>query len=216
MFYLATNNDISTLIILLQIMLNIVRLIIACVTMGGAVALCVFGFWGWGVPVFLIGGLILLTFFFNENMLVAQYYLRKEKSEESEKWLAKITDYEKQLYKAQYGYYNLLIGLIESRKAPIKSEKYFKKALSLGMGMSHNTALAKLSLAGISMAKANTPGASAAQRNNSKREADVYLKEAAKDDKNKLLAEQIKMMKGQMAQMDKQQVIRGGFRQQRF
>lgn len=185
-------------------MSNLVRLIIACVTMGGGVALCVFGFWGWGIPVILIGGLILLTFFFNENMLIAQYFLRKEKMEESEQWLLKITDYEKQLYKGQHGYYNLLVGLIESRKAPLKSEKYFKKALSLGMGMSHNTALAKLSLAGISMAKRD------------KRNAEIYLKEAAKDDKNKLLADQIKMMKGQMAQMDKQQVVRGGFRQQKF
>jgi len=181
-------------------MSNIVRLIIACVVMGAGVTLCAFGFWGWGIFVFLMGGLVLLTFFYNENMLVAQYHLRKENSEEAEKWLLKITDYEKQLFKAQHGYYNLLIGLIESRKAPLKSEKFFKKALQLGMTMSHNIALAKLSLAGIAMAKRN------------KREAQQYLSEAAKEDKNKLLAEQIKMMKGQMAQMDKQQVQRGGYR----
>ena len=185
-------------------MSNIVRLIIACVTMGAGVTLCAFGFWGWGITVFLLGGITLLTFFFNENMLLAQFYLRKENSEKAEASLMKITDYEKQLYKSQHGYYNLLIGLIESRKAPLKSEKYFKKALQLGMSMSHNQALAKLSLAGIAMAKRN------------KREAELYLKEAAKDDKNKLLADQIKMMKGQMAQMDKQQVVRGGYRQQRF
>ncbi len=94
----------------------------------------------------------------------------------------------------------LLIGLIESRKAPMKSEKYFKKALALGMTMSHNTALAKISLAGISMAKRN------------KREAQMYLSEATKDDKNKLLADQIKMMKAQLTQMDKQVVK--GFRPQ--
>jgi hypothetical protein len=182
-------------------MSNIIRLIIACVIMGAGVTLCAFGFWGWGITTFLIGGLVLLTFFFNENMLIAQYFLRKEQSEKAEQWLFKITDYEKQLYKGQHGYYNLLIGLIESRKSPLKSEKYFKKALSLGLSMSHNLALAKLSLAGIAMAKRN------------KREAEMYLKEASKDDKNKLLADQIKMMKGQMAQMDKQQVIRGGFRQ---
>jgi len=41
----------------------------------------------------------------------------------------------------------------------------------------------------------------------------MYLQEATKDDKNKLLTEQIKMMKAQMAQMDKQQVVRGGYRQ---
>ena len=133
-------------------------------------------------------------------MLISQYYLRKENSEKAEEWLLKVNNYEKQLHKGQHGYYNLLIGLIESRKAPLKSEKYFKKSLTLGMRMSHNTALAKLSLAGIAMAKRN------------KREAEMYLKEAAKDDKNKLLADQIKMMKGQMAQMDKQ-VVKGGYRQ---
>ena len=169
--------------------------------MGAAIALCAFGFWGWGILVLFLGGLVLLSFFFNENMILAQWFLRKEKSEKAEAWLLKITDYEKQLNKSQHGYYNLLIGLIESRKQPLKSEKYFKKALSLGMTMSHNTALAKLSLAGIAMAKRN------------KREAQMYLSEATKDDKNKLLTDQIKMMKGQMAQMDKQQVVRGGYRQ---
>ncbi|WDF54144.1 DUF2892 domain-containing protein [Mucilaginibacter sp. KACC 22063] len=179
-------------------MSNIVRLIIACVVLGAAVTLAGFGFWGWGILVFLIGGIILLTYFFNENMIIAQFYLRKEKQDEAEQWLLKITNYETQLNKNQHGYYNLLLGLIESRKAPMKSEKYFKKALSLGMRMSHNTALAKLSLAGISMAKRN------------KREAQQYLSEATKEDKNKLLADQIKMMKGQLNQMDKQ--VQRGYR----
>ena len=181
-------------------MSNIVRLIIACVFFGAAVALCAFGFWGWGILVLLLGGMLLLTFFFNENMLIAQFYLRKENAEKAEQWLLKVDAPEKQLHKGQHGYHNLLMGLIESRKAPLKSEKYFKKALAQGMRMSHNTALAKLSLAGIAMAKRN------------KREAQMYLSEAAKDDKNKLLADQIKMMKAQMAQMDKQ-VVKGGYRQ---
>ena len=182
-------------------MSNIIRLIIACVVMGAAVALCAFGFWWWGILVLFLGGVVLLSYFFNENMILAQWFLRKEKSEKAEEWLLKVTDYEKQLNKSQHGYYNLLIGLIESRKSPLKSEKYFKKSLSIGMKMSHNTALAKLSLAGIAMAKRN------------KREAQMYLSEATKDDKNKLLTDQIKMMKAQMSQMDKQQVVRGGYRQ---
>jgi hypothetical protein len=184
-----------------NIMSNIVRLIISCAVAAAGVAMCVFGIWGWGILVFIIGGLILLTYFFNENMIIAQFYMRKENMDKAGQWLNKISDYEKQLKKSQHGYYNLLLGLMESRKAPMKAEKYFKKALSLGMTMSHNTALAKLSLAGIAMAKRN------------KREAQMYIQEATKDDKNKLLADQIKMLKGQMAQMDKQQVVRGGFRQ---
>jgi hypothetical protein len=181
-------------------MSNLIRLIIACVVLGAAIALCAFGFWGWGILVLFLGGIALLSYFFNENMIIAQWFLRKEQSEKSEQWLLKITDYEKQLNKSQWGYYNLLIGLIESRKSPLKAEKYFKKSLTLGMKMSHNTALAKLSLAGIAMAKRN------------KREAQMYLSEATKDDTNKLLTEQIKMMKGQMAQMDKQ-VVQRGYRQ---
>jgi hypothetical protein len=182
-------------------MSNIIRLIVSCLVFGAAVALCVFGFWWWGVLVFFIGALVLLTFFLNENMLIAQFHMRKENMDKAQAALLKINDYEKELHKTQQGYYNLLMGLVESRTAPLKSEKYFKKALSLGMKMSHNVALAKLSLAGISMAKRN------------KREAEMYLKEASKADKNKLLAEQIKMMKAQMGQMDKQQVVRGGYRQ---
>ena len=94
---------------------------------------------------------------------------------------------------AQHGYYHMLLGLIESQRAPLQSEKFFKKALTLGLHMDHSVALAKLSLAGIAMAKRN------------KREAEKLLAEAKKADKNKLLEEQIKLMKSQMGMMDKQQ-----------
>jgi Tfp pilus assembly protein PilF len=175
---------------------NFIRLIISFALLGAAVTLMVYGYWGWGVLALFLSLLVVVTFFFNENMLLAQYYLRKDDMSKAEVWLNKITDYEKQLVSAQHGYYNLLIGLIESRKAPMQAEKYFKRALSLGMTMDHNTALAKLSLAGIAMAKRN------------KREATMYLQEAKKADKNKLLAEQIKMMQGQMTQMDRT-VVKG-------
>ncbi|MGV3706555.1 MAG: DUF2892 domain-containing protein [Arcticibacter sp.] len=179
---------------------NFVRLIIGFALLGAAVALMFFSHWGWGVLVILLSIVVFVTFFFNEKMLIAQYYLRKENMEASESWLKKIKNYESELLKAQHGYYHLLIGLIESRKAPLQSEKYFKKSLALGMTMDHNIALAKLSLAGIAMAKRN------------KREATMYLQEAKKADKNKLLAEQIKMMQAQMGQLDKQQVQTRGFR----
>ncbi|NEU09497.1 DUF2892 domain-containing protein [Flavihumibacter sp. R14] len=170
---------------------NFIRLIIAFAILGAAITLMVFGYWGWGIPLVLVAILVALTFFFNEKMLLAQYYLRKENMDKAKYWLERITNYERELVSAQHGYYHLLLGLIESRKAPMQSEKYFKRALSLGMTMDHNVALAKLSLAGIAMAKRN------------KREATVYLQEAKKADKNKLLADQIKMMKDQMGQMDR-------------
>jgi hypothetical protein len=176
---------------------NIIRLIAALALLGGSIALIIFGSWGWGILGIILALLVFVTFFFNEKMLLAQYYLRKENMEKAEAWLNKIANYERELISVQHGYYQLLLGLIESRKAPLQSEKYFKRALSLGMTMDHNVALAKLSLAGIAMAKRN------------KREATMYLQEAKKADKNKLLAEQIKMMQAQMGQLDKSQQVRG-------
>ncbi|PST82143.1 hypothetical protein C7T94_15175 [Pedobacter yulinensis] len=175
---------------------NIIRLIVGFALLGGAVALFVFGFWGWGILAVLVSLLVFVTYFFNENMLLAQWFLRKDNMPKAEVFLKRITNYERQLIKVQHGYYHLLMGLIESRRAPMQSEKYFKKSLSMGMQMDHNIALAKLSLAGIAMAKRN------------KREAQMYLSEAKKADKNKLLAEQIKQMKDQMGMMDRQQQVR--------
>ncbi|MGJ1285213.1 tetratricopeptide repeat protein [Sphingobacterium spiritivorum] len=175
-------------------MSNLIRIIISCLLLVGTVVLFWFGQWGWGVLGILITILAWVTVFFNENMLLAQWFMRKEKMDKAEQWLNRITNYEKQLIPAQHGYYNMLIGLIESHRAPLQSEKFFKKALSLGLHMDHNVALAKLSLAGIAMAKRN------------KREAEKYLQEAKKADKNKLLTEQIKMMKDQMGMMDRQQI----------
>ncbi|MET4082881.1 hypothetical protein ABIB40_002845 [Pedobacter sp. UYP30] len=175
---------------------NIIRLIAGIAMFVGAIALFIFGFWPWGILAVILSLLVLVTFFFNENMLLAQWFLRKDNMPKAELFLKRISNYEKQLIKIQHGYYNLLIGLIESRRAPMQSEKYFKKALILGLHMDHNIALAKLSLAGIAMAKRN------------KREATMYIAEAKKADKNKLLADQIKQMKDQLVQMDKQQQVR--------
>jgi hypothetical protein len=177
---------------------NFIRIIVAALMLGAAVTLIVFSFWGWGIVLILLSILVAVTFIFNEKMLLAQWHLRKENMEKAEATLMGIKDYEKELYKGQWGYYQLLLGLIESRKSPMKSEKFFKKALSYGLTMDHNIALANLSLAGVEMGKRN------------KLQAQRLLKEAEKADKNKLLADQIKMMKGQMSMLDRTQQVRGG------
>ena len=82
-------------------MSNIFRLIISCVIFAGAVALCVTGSWWWGILVLFLGGVVLLSYFFNENMIIAQWFLRKENNDKAEAWLLKIKDYEKELNKNQ-------------------------------------------------------------------------------------------------------------------
>jgi len=67
-----------------------------------------------------------------------------------------------------------------------QAEKYFKKALSLGLNMKHDMAMAKLQLAGIAMSKRR------------KREATMLITEAKKLDTQNILNEQIKMLKDQL------------------
>ena len=69
------------------------------------------------------------------------------------------------------------------------AEKYFKKAVDLGLSMDADMAMAKLNLAGIAMTK------------NRKREAELLLTEAKKLDKHNMLDDQIKMMRQQMKKM---------------
>jgi hypothetical protein len=66
------------------------------------------------------------------------------------------------------------------------AEKFFKNAVSLGLSMDHDLAMAKLNLAGIAFTKRR------------KLEAQRLLSEAQKLDKRNMLGEQIKMMKQQM------------------
>ena len=104
----------------------------------------------------------------------------------SEKWLKKIKNPERSLTKKQVGYYNYLWGIVCSQTNLTKAEKYFKKAISIGLSMDHDLAMAKLSLAGILIQKRR------------KREATTLLNEAKKLDKQKMLLDQIKMMQQQM------------------
>jgi len=73
-----------------------------------------------------------------------------------------------------------------SQTSLTKAERYFKKAISLGLSMDQDLAVAKLNLAGIAMTKRR------------KREATTLLTEAKKLDKHNMLADQIKAMKQQM------------------
>jgi hypothetical protein len=177
---------------------NFIRIIIGAILLGIAVTLFIIGHWAWGILGVLLSIIVFVTYIFNERMLLTQWYMRKDNMDKAEVYLASIKNPETQLFKGQLGYYNLLLGLIESRKAPMKAEKFFKKALACGLTMDHNIALANLSLAGIEMGRRN------------KREALRLIKEAEKADKSKILGEQIKMMKGQMSMLDKTQQVRGG------
>jgi tetratricopeptide (TPR) repeat protein len=136
--------------------------------------------------------LILLTFFpiflyfKNEMILLAFLRLRKQDFPGAQKWLAKIKNPEGALIKKQQGYYNYLNGLMVSQTNLNQAEKYFKKAVELGLSMDLDMAVTKLNLAGIAMSRRR------------KIEATQLIKEVEKLDKHKMLKEQVTMMKQQM------------------
>ena len=129
--------------------------------------------------------------------------LRKQDFEGATKWLNKINNPEVALVKKQQGYYNFLHGIMVSQSNMNEAEKYFKKAISLGLSMKHDLAMAKLNLAGIAFSKRR------------KQEANILLKEAQDLDKHNMLTEQIKMMKEQMKRASIPNQHFGGHKQPR-
>ena len=141
---------------------------------------------GNGIALIFLMIIFVFLYFKNEIILLAFLRLRKQDFNGTEKWLNKIKNPESALTRKQVGYYNYLKGIISSQTNLTLAEKYFKKAISLGLSMNHDLAMAKLSLAGILIQKRR------------KREATTLLNEAKKIDTQKMLSDQIKMMQQQM------------------
>ncbi|MEO1484286.1 MAG: DUF2892 domain-containing protein [Bacteroidota bacterium] len=163
-----------------------IKLVLAALIIGYAVYQFIEGYIGNGIALIFLSLIFIFLYFRNEIILLAFLRMRKQDMDGTQRWLEKIKNPEASLIKKQQGYYNYLHGIIYSQKNLTQAEKYFKKALNLGLTMDYDVAMAKLSLAGISMQKRR------------KREATKLLQEAKKLDKNNMLTEQIKMMQQQM------------------
>ncbi|AND63244.1 hypothetical protein AX766_01790 [Flavobacterium covae] len=158
-----------------------------------AALLVVTGIWqfienniGNGIFLFLLSIIPIFLYFRNEYILLAFLKLRNQDFAGAKNWLDKIKNPETALIQKQQGYYNYLNGLMVSQTNLNQAEKFFKKAISLGLSMDQDLALAKLNLAGIALSKRR------------KIEATTLLNEAKKLDKHNMLKDQINMMKEQL------------------
>jgi tetratricopeptide (TPR) repeat protein len=173
---------------------KIIKLIIAA----GLIAFAVYQFTenyiGNGIMLILLSLIFVFLYFKNEFILLAFLRLRKQDFQGAKKWLDKIKNPQSALVRKQQGYYNYLHGIMVSQTNMNEAEKYFKKAVELGLSMKHDLAMAKLNLSGIAFSKRR------------KLEAEKLLAEAQKLDKQGMLTDQIKMMKENMkrAQMPNQ------------
>lgn len=162
------------------------KLVIAGLIIAYAVYQFIEGYIGNGIMYILLSLIFIFLYFKNEFILLAFLKLRKQDFEGAKNWLNKIKNPPGALVKKQEGYYNYLHGVMVSQSNMNEAEKYFKKALDLGLSMDHDVAMAKLNLAGIAFSKRRAI------------EAKQLLNEAQKLDKRGILTEQIKMMKDGM------------------
>ena len=147
------------------------------------------GYIGNGIFLIILSGIPIFLYFKNEFILLAFLRLRKQDFPGAQKWLAYIKNPDTALVRKQQGYYNYLHGIMLSQTNLIQAEKYFKKAIELGLNMDMDLAVAKLNLAGVALTRRR------------KLEATNLLNEAKKLDKQNMLKEQITMMKEQMKKM---------------
>jgi tetratricopeptide (TPR) repeat protein len=179
---------------------KIIKLIITAGIIAFAVYQFTEGYIGNGIMFILFSLVFVFLYFKNEFILLAFLRLRKQDFPGAKKWLDRIKNPESALVTKQQGYYNYLNGIMVSQSNMNEAEKYFKKAISLGLSMDHDLAMAKLNLSGIAFSKRR------------KNEAQKLLSEAQKLDKNGMLTDQIKEMKQNMkrAQMPNQHYGSGG------
>ena len=167
---------------------KIFKLILSAIIMIWAVMSFVDGSIGNAIAISFLSLLFLLLYFKNEFLLMAFFQVRRQNMGGAEKWLVYIKNPKKSLIRSQQAYFYFLHGMIASQNNNnmSRAETNFKKALSLGLKMNHNIAMAKLNLAGIAMQKRR------------KREATQLINQAKKADKYGMLKDQIAMMKRQL------------------
>jgi len=165
---------------------KIIKLILAGLLVAAGVYEIIDDSIGNGIFLILLSAIPIFLYFKNEFILLAFLKLRKQDFEGAKKWLAYIKNPETALVRKQQGYFNYLHGIMLSQTNINQAEKYFKKAIELGLSMDMDLAVAKLNLAGVAMSRRR------------KLEATALLNEAKKLDKQNMLKEQIAMMKEQM------------------
>lgn len=144
---------------------------------------------GTGIILTLLSALAVLSYFKNEKLALAFWFVRKEKLHTAGKFLAMLKNPEESLIQRQLAYYYFLNGIVNSQKNLNDAERFFKKALSTGLKMDHDVAMAKLQLAASCIQKRR------------KNEAKRYLADVKKLDKSKMFHEQVKILQSNLGRI---------------
>jgi hypothetical protein len=164
----------------------IIRIALAVSSLGFNFWLFATGHWGWGITFLFVTALIILSFFRNENMILALNQMRVGNTDKAKKYIDRIT-HPQFLPRKQHAYILYLKAVMGSQEMGFaKSEQLLRRAIELGLRQPEDNAVARMHLAGI------------CAQTGRKNEAVSLLGEAKKMDKNGMLKDQIKMMQQQL------------------
>jgi hypothetical protein len=164
----------------------IIRIVLAVVATGFNVYLFATGHWGWGITFLFVTALVILSFFRNENVLLALNQMRVGNTDKAKKYIDRISNPEF-LPKRQHAYVLFLKAVMGGQELGFaNSEKLLRKAMDLGLRTGEDNAVARMHLAGI------------CAQTGRKNEAVALLAEAKKLDKNGMMRDQIKTMQSQL------------------
>jgi cation transport regulator ChaC len=164
----------------------IIRCVVAALSLFLTVALFYNGFWGWGIVMILVTFVFALSFFRNENMVLALNAMRTGDTDKASKFINKIT-HPQFLPKKQHAYILFLKAVLNTQELGFsESEAYLRRAMSLGLRTGQDKAVARMHLAGI------------CAQTGRKKDALTLLAEAKKLDADGMMKDQINQMQKQL------------------
>jgi len=163
-----------------------IRCLLALIAVFFNVYLFFTGSWGWGIFLIFITALIILSFFRNENMILALNQMRTGNQEKAKKYINRISA-PQFLPRKQHAYVLYLQAVMNAQELGFGgSEVLLRKALHLGLRTSEDNAVARMHLSSI------------CAQTGRKAEAVSLLAEAKKLDKSGMMKDQIKTMQQQL------------------
>lgn len=164
----------------------LIRISLTLSFFAGTIYLFVSGSWGWGITVIFFDAILVLSFFRNENMILALNQMRVGNQDKAKKYVNRINA-PQFLPKKQHAYILYLKAILNSQDLGFaQSEQLLRKAIGLGLRTPEDNAVARMHLAGI------------CAQTGRKSEALTMLAEAKKIDKGGIVKDQVKMMQQQL------------------
>ena len=164
------------------------KILLAFLLLVGVIFNVIWGNYGYAISLLLLIALPILLLFKHEFVIMALYHIRQQNLEKANFFLQKIKNPDQAFpIKKEVAYYYYLLGLTQMQQKKLQmAELNIRKALDLGLASSTDRAVAKLQIAALFAGKRQI------------QPAQNYLKQAKKEDKKGILAEQIDMLERQL------------------